>query len=232
MPRGKPFLPGNASFPKSRADNESHVYASIDDPTMYGHLDKNQPAEVDNGAWSNGQQVDAYRLFTGPTDSVPAATDSSAEYSLDRREDSFQPFLSPPNTFNLQRPHSTLISQGSLGFEDRRMMDNVLNTFKSVGDINPIRLSADESRLQPQMDSDSDFYPEPEYEETMWGWGYDYVPTHQKLFNFIGRAEKPLAASLCMCAYKDNVFMYSFELMEKGHALSRRPSGHVACIFY
>uniref|UniRef100_A0A671P9E7 CUB domain-containing protein 1-like n=1 Tax=Sinocyclocheilus anshuiensis TaxID=1608454 RepID=A0A671P9E7_9TELE len=53
MPRGKPVLLGNAGFPKSRADNESHVYASIDDPTMYGHLvDKNQPAEVDNGAWN------------------------------------------------------------------------------------------------------------------------------------------------------------------------------------
>lgn len=168
MPRGKPFLPGNAGFQKSRADNESHVYASIDDPTMYGNLDKNQPAEVDNGAWSNGHQVDAYRPFTCPTDTVPAATDSSAEYSLDRREgDAFQPFLNPPNTFNLPRPHSPLISQGSLGFEDRRMMDNTLNTFKSVGDINPIRLSADESRLQPQMDSDSDSYPEPEYEEAM-----------------------------------------------------------------
>uniref|UniRef100_A0A672KI22 CUB domain containing protein 1a n=1 Tax=Sinocyclocheilus grahami TaxID=75366 RepID=A0A672KI22_SINGR len=52
IPRGKPVLPGNAGFPKSRADNESHVYASIDDPTMYGHLDKNQPAEVDSGAWN------------------------------------------------------------------------------------------------------------------------------------------------------------------------------------
>ncbi|XP_043073699.1 CUB domain-containing protein 1 [Puntigrus tetrazona] len=169
MPRGKPFLPGNASFPKSRAENESHVYASIDDPSMYGHLaDKNQPAEVDNGAWSNGHQVDAYRPFMGPTDSIPAATDSSAEYSQDRREDdAFQPFLNPPNTFNLPRPRTPLISQGSLGFEDRRMMDNALNTFKSVGDINPIRLSADESRLQPQIESDSDSYLEPEYEEAM-----------------------------------------------------------------
>ncbi|XP_016099105.1 CUB domain-containing protein 1 [Sinocyclocheilus grahami] len=168
IPRGKPVLPGNAGFPKSRADNESHVYASIDDPTMYGHLDKNQPAEVDSGAWSNGHQVDMYRPFTGPTDSIPAATDLSAEYSLDTREgDAFQPFLNPTTTFNLPRPRSPLVSQGSLGFEDHRMMANALNTFKSGGDINPIRLSADESRLQPQMDSDSDSYPEPEYEEAM-----------------------------------------------------------------
>ncbi|KAL1255159.1 hypothetical protein QQF64_013220 [Cirrhinus molitorella] len=165
MPRGKPFLPGNAGFTKSRADNESHVYASIEDPTMYGHLDKNQPSEVDNGAWTNGHQVDAYRPFTGPSDPVSVATDSPADYSLDRRDgDAFQPFLNPPNTFNLPRPRSPLISQGSLGFEDRRMMDNTLNTFKSGGEINPIRLSADESRLQPQMDSDSDSYPEAEYD--------------------------------------------------------------------
>ncbi|XP_059365156.1 CUB domain-containing protein 1-like [Carassius carassius] len=168
IPRGKNVLPGNATFPKSRADNESHVYASIDDSTMYGHLDKNQPAEVDSGAWSNGHQVDGYRPFTGPTDSIPAAADSSAEYSLDRREgDVFQPFLNPATTFNLPRPRTPLISQGSLRFEDRRMMDNTLNTFKGAGDINPIRLSADESRLQLQMDSDSDSYPEPEYEDAM-----------------------------------------------------------------
>ncbi|XP_077050996.1 CUB domain-containing protein 1 isoform X2 [Siphateles boraxobius] len=171
LPRGKPFLPGNATFPKSRADNESHVYASIDDPTMYGNfVDKNQPAEVDNGAWSNGHQVDAYHPFTGPSDSIPSAKDSPAEYSIEGRggdRDAYQPFLQPPNTFNLQRPRSPLVSQGSLGFEDRRMVDNELHTFKSFGDINPIRLSADESRLQPQMESDTDSNTEPEYEEAI-----------------------------------------------------------------
>lgn len=171
MPRGKPFLPGNATFPKSRADNESHVYASIDDPTMYGnYVDKNQPAEIDNGAWSNGHQVDAYRPFTGPSDSIPSAKDSSAEYSIEGRggdRDAYQPFLNPPNSFNLPRPRSPLVSQGSLRFEDRRMIDNELHTFKSFGDINPIRLSADESRLQPQMESDTDSNAEPEYEEAI-----------------------------------------------------------------
>ncbi|XDV33790.1 hypothetical protein PO909_004066 [Leuciscus waleckii] len=171
LPRGKPFLPGNATFPKSRADNESHVYASIDDPTMYGNFaDKNQPAEIDNGAWSNGHPVDAYRPFSGPSDSIPSAKDSSAEYSMEGRggdRDAYQPFLNPPNTFNLPRPRSPLVSQGSLRFEDRRMIDNELHTFKSFGDINPIRLSADESRLQPQMESDTDSNAEPEYEEAI-----------------------------------------------------------------
>lgn len=171
MPKGKPILPGNATFPKTRADNESHVYASIDDPMMYGQLlNKNQPAEVDNGSWSNGHQVEAYRPFTGPADSIPPATDSSVEYPLDGRggdRDAFQSFLNPPNTFNLPRPCSPLVSQGSIGFEDRRMVHNELHTFKSVGDINPIRLSTDDSKLKLEMDSDSDSNPEPEYEEAM-----------------------------------------------------------------
>lgn len=59
------------------------------------------------------------------------------------------------------------------------------------------------------------------------------MPAHQKLSNFIGRAEKPLAASLCMCAYKDNVFMYSFELIEKATlSLAVLVVVCVACIFY
>ncbi|XP_051991080.1 CUB domain-containing protein 1-like [Xyrauchen texanus] len=171
MPRGNALLPGNATFPKTRADNESHVYASIEDSKVYGHLlDKDQPAvESDNGAWSNGHQVDMYRPFTGPTDPTPVITESPVDYSLDRGEErgGDRSFLDPSSTFMPGRPRTPLISQSSLGFEDRRMVANELNTFKSFGDINAIRLSADESRLQPQSDSDSDLYTEPEYEETV-----------------------------------------------------------------
>lgn len=169
IPKGKPVLPGNATFPKSRTDNESHVYASIDETIYNRHLDTNHPADSNNGTWTNGHQVDTYRPFLGPTDSIPTDQDLPDGYSLDRGRDKdvFQPFLTPPNTFNLPRPRSPLISQGSLGFEDRRMVDNELNTFKAAGDINPIRLSTDECKLRPQMDSDSDSYHEPEYEEAM-----------------------------------------------------------------
>lgn len=160
MPKGKPILPGNATFPKTRADNESHVYASIEDqPVVDGNT----------GPWSNGHQVDTYHPFTGPSDPVPPVKESSAEYTLDRGEDqdSYQPFLNPTSTFMPARPRTPLISQSSLGFEDRRMAQNELNTFKSAGDIIPIRLSTDESRLQPRLDSDSDSFQEPEYEEAM-----------------------------------------------------------------
>ncbi|XP_051519401.1 CUB domain-containing protein 1-like [Myxocyprinus asiaticus] len=166
MPRGNAFLPGNATFPKTRADNESHVYASIEDPMVYGHLlDKDQPAvDSDDGAWSNGHQVDIYRPFTGPTDSTPVITDSPADYSLDRGEErgGDRSFLNPSSTFMPGRPRTPLLPQSSLGFEDRRMVANEFNTFKTFGDINPIRLSADESRLKPQSDSDSDLFAEPD----------------------------------------------------------------------
>ncbi|KAF7660066.1 hypothetical protein LDENG_00288590 [Lucifuga dentata] len=37
-PNGTSFLPGHNSFPKTREDNESHIYASIDDSMVYTHL--------------------------------------------------------------------------------------------------------------------------------------------------------------------------------------------------
>ncbi|XP_055076363.2 CUB domain-containing protein 1 [Misgurnus anguillicaudatus] len=168
MPRGQPFLPGNATFPKTRADNESHVYASIEDPVSYGGLlNKDQTmVDGDTGAWTNGHQVDTYHPFTGPTDSVPAAPESSLDRGDGRAgNQAYQAFLNPASTFISPRPRSPLISQSSLGFEDRRMAKNELNTFKGAGDLNPIRLSTDESRLQLQPDSDSDSFAEPEYEE-------------------------------------------------------------------
>ncbi|MBN3325912.1 CDCP1 protein, partial [Atractosteus spatula] len=37
-PNGNSFFPGRAAFPKRRADNESHIYAAIEDTMVYGHL--------------------------------------------------------------------------------------------------------------------------------------------------------------------------------------------------
>uniref|UniRef100_A0A4W5MYK4 CUB domain containing protein 1a n=1 Tax=Hucho hucho TaxID=62062 RepID=A0A4W5MYK4_9TELE len=36
--KGNMFIPGDGMFPKTRSDNESHVYASIEDTMVYGHL--------------------------------------------------------------------------------------------------------------------------------------------------------------------------------------------------
>ncbi|XP_048881816.1 CUB domain-containing protein 1-like isoform X2 [Brienomyrus brachyistius] len=60
-PNGNFIAPGHPQIPKTRADSESHIYAYIDDTMVYTHLF--QESDMD------GMQVDAYRSFTGPTDS-------------------------------------------------------------------------------------------------------------------------------------------------------------------
>ncbi|NXF14505.1 CDCP1 protein, partial [Rhodinocichla rosea] len=58
-------MPGRkGSFGKGRQNNESHVYAVIDDAVVYGHLLKES-----NGSVS--PEVDVYRPFDGPIGSVP-----------------------------------------------------------------------------------------------------------------------------------------------------------------
>ncbi|NXP14094.1 CDCP1 protein, partial [Thinocorus orbignyianus] len=58
-------IPGKqALFTKGRKNNESHVYAVIDDAMVYGHLLKES-----NGSIS--PEVDVYRPFDGPIGSLP-----------------------------------------------------------------------------------------------------------------------------------------------------------------
>ncbi|NXP52286.1 CDCP1 protein, partial [Heliornis fulica] len=58
-------VPGKRGlFPKGRKNNESHVYAVIDDAVVYGHLLKES-----NGAVT--PEVDVYRPFDGPVGSMP-----------------------------------------------------------------------------------------------------------------------------------------------------------------
>lgn len=74
-PNGTVFLPGKSYFPKTREDNESHVYTTIEDTLVYTHLLK-KGAEI--GTYG---ESDVYRPFTGHTDSQkPLVTkDSGAD---------------------------------------------------------------------------------------------------------------------------------------------------------
>uniref|UniRef100_A0A3B4CEX9 CUB domain containing protein 1a n=1 Tax=Pygocentrus nattereri TaxID=42514 RepID=A0A3B4CEX9_PYGNA len=66
IPKGPVSLPGDASFSKSRGENDSPVYASIDDTMVYGHL-LAQDGHTDRGPGNfNGHQVGTYRTFTSP----------------------------------------------------------------------------------------------------------------------------------------------------------------------
>ncbi|KAG7458055.1 hypothetical protein MATL_G00233840 [Megalops atlanticus] len=136
IPKGNIFLPGDSPFPKSRANNESHVYASIEDTMVYGHLlqDPGNPRPL-QGQYQ-GPQVDTYRSFAGPTDNP------SEKAALDAEVGVYRPFLDPSQGADPPRPRTPLGRQDSLAFVDTRMVGNELNTFKSNGDITPLRLSA------------------------------------------------------------------------------------------
>ncbi|XP_051921709.1 CUB domain-containing protein 1a [Hippocampus zosterae] len=62
-PNGSSFKPGHNGFPKTREDNESHVYESIEDTLVYTHLLR-KGAQM--GVYTDS---DVYEPFTGPTDS-------------------------------------------------------------------------------------------------------------------------------------------------------------------
>lgn len=53
------------TFQKRRKDNESHVYAEIDDTMVYGHL-----LQDSKGSFLQ-PKVDTYRPFQGPTGDCP-----------------------------------------------------------------------------------------------------------------------------------------------------------------
>lgn len=138
MGKGNIFRPGDRNFSKSRSDNESHVYDSIDDTMVYGHLLRDSSYADSMQDRFNGMQVDSYQTFTGPTDpDLPVIKEPDHEPGMDQNRS----FLDPSETFIPSRPRTPIDRQESLGFEDRRMVDNELYTFKSTGDMNTIRLS-------------------------------------------------------------------------------------------
>lgn len=141
------------------------MYTSIDDTMVYGHLlqqDRSGPGPF------NGHQVDSYHSFTGPMDKT--VKDPGYEQNVERDKDKYCPFLAPSETFIPSRPRTPLAPADSMDYEDRRMVDNILYTFKTVGDPNPICLSATEPALLPKPVPDS--YSESEqsdqvYDEAM-----------------------------------------------------------------
>lgn len=137
MGKGNIFRPGDNHFTKTRSENNSHIYNTIDETMVYGHL-LNKSSYTDNMPdHFKGIQVDSYHTFTGPTDrSQPVVNEPDPEPEMDQ----YKPFLETPQTFIPSRPRTPIDRQDSLGFQDRRMMDNELYTFKSTGEINTIQL--------------------------------------------------------------------------------------------
>ncbi|XP_031151808.1 CUB domain-containing protein 1 isoform X1 [Sander lucioperca] len=143
--KGNIFRPSDRHFTKTRSDNESHVYASIDETMAYGHLLGYADSMQDH---FNGMQVDSYNTFIGPTDAkLPVIKEPDHDPEMDQ----FKPFLNPSESFIPSRPRTPIDRQDSFGFQDRRMVDNELYTFKSTGDINTIRLSGVDMEPQPPI---------------------------------------------------------------------------------
>uniref|UniRef100_A0A8C7HCB5 CUB domain containing protein 1a n=1 Tax=Oncorhynchus kisutch TaxID=8019 RepID=A0A8C7HCB5_ONCKI len=156
--KGNIFIPGDGMFPKTRSDNESHVYASIEDTMVYGHLLR-EPSYVGTiQAHFQGQPVDTYRTFMPLQDGVPEITETAADHEpeLVPEKDMHRPFLDPSESFMPSRPRTPINRHNSMGFMDRRMVDNELCTFKSTGDINTIRLSGADQILEPEIFIGSD----------------------------------------------------------------------------
>lgn len=151
MGKGNIFRPNDRTFSKSRSDNESHVYASIDETMIYGHLLGDSSYADSISDQYKGIQTDSYHTFTGPTDAaaLPTINEPDAEPELDQ----YRGFLEPSETFIPSRPRTPIDRQDSLGFEDRRMVDNELYTFKSTGEFNTIRLSGVDLEQQEPIDT-------------------------------------------------------------------------------
>nr|XP_019958062.1 PREDICTED: CUB domain-containing protein 1-like isoform X1 [Paralichthys olivaceus] len=146
--KGNIFRPSDGHFTKSRSDNESHVYASIDETMTYGHLLSNTSYADSMQDHYNGMQVDSYHTFTGPVDAqLPVIKEPDPEPETDQ----YKTFLDPSESFIPSRPRTPIDRQDSLGFQDRRMVDNELYTFKSTGDINTIRLSGVDQEPEPPI---------------------------------------------------------------------------------
>lgn len=152
MGKGNIFRPNDRTFSKSRSDNESHVYASIDENMIYGHLlGDSSYADSLSDQYKTGVQSDSYHTFTGPADAnaLPTIKEPDAEPELEQ----YHGFLEPSETFIPSRPRTPIDRQDSLGFQDRRMVDNELYTFKSTGDFNTIRLSGQDLEPEPPIDT-------------------------------------------------------------------------------
>ncbi|XP_018542703.1 CUB domain-containing protein 1 [Lates calcarifer] len=146
--KGSIFRPGDRHFTKTRSQNESHVYDSIDETMVYGHLlgDSSYTDTLQDNF--KGIQVDSYNTFLGPTDGqLPVIKEPDPEPGSAH----YKTFLDPSESFIPPRPRTPISRQDSLGFQDSRMVDNELYTFKSIGALNAMRLSGADMEPQPPI---------------------------------------------------------------------------------
>ncbi|XP_018621445.1 CUB domain-containing protein 1 [Scleropages formosus] len=152
-PNGNVFVPGISQFPKTRENNESHVYASIDETLIYGHLLKKTEQDKDQDTFRS-PQTDVYRTFTGPMEGESIIREKTPEPEVDGSRS----LLEPVPTMVIGRPRTPIERQESYSYTDPRMVDNELYTFKSNGDLGvrflTLKEKEPEGEQQPQQEDD------------------------------------------------------------------------------
>ncbi|KAG7469869.1 hypothetical protein MATL_G00133440 [Megalops atlanticus] len=148
-PNGNTYLPGHPLFPKTRADNESHIYASIDDTMVYGHLLQESSYPVPMNSYHGTPQVDIYRSFTGPVEAPPPPLPHDRvmkpHTEIENPEvDVYRPFVDPSESV-LPVPHHPVSHEDSMGIED--MVDNELYTSNGKTSL-PHALTNSEQRAE------------------------------------------------------------------------------------
>ncbi|XP_062386236.1 CUB domain-containing protein 1 [Sardina pilchardus] len=150
-PKGNLFRPNESTF---KPDNGAHIYDAIDENMTYRMGESGY----------NGGETGVYRPFVSPVEVTPPVIEAPGE---NNKKEEFSTFLDPADSFGPPRPRTPLGPVNSLGFEDRRMVDNELYTFKNAGDSNPIRLSDVDPLPPPMIDDEWDDYDYDNDEDAM-----------------------------------------------------------------
>ncbi|XP_031154645.1 CUB domain-containing protein 1a isoform X1 [Sander lucioperca] len=112
-PNGTSFLPAHNGFPKTREDNESHVYASIEDTLVYTDLLR-QGAEI--GVYG---EFDTYRPFTGQTDSQKPLVSEAGAGADNMPVGAYQQFQVPPLPIRPKSHVQTLVDNDIYQTDDQ-----------------------------------------------------------------------------------------------------------------
>ncbi|XP_041104316.1 CUB domain-containing protein 1-like [Polyodon spathula] len=129
-PNVNTFFPGHPLFSKGRRDNDSHIYADIDETMMYGQLLRER-------GMTPLPEVDIYRPFEGPVGDRPPTPpplfNRGKTKEVSPEVDVYRPFLGPVGE---EPPIPVLNQEASMEavadsrLVDSRLVDSKLYTFQ------------------------------------------------------------------------------------------------------
>ncbi|XP_026769774.3 CUB domain-containing protein 1a isoform X2 [Pangasianodon hypophthalmus] len=142
-PNRHPFLPGLARIPQETSEEDFHIYHSIDDYLVYGHLlkDSVEMNEVGKPA------VGVYRDFTGPTEQQPLTDDGGGE---EPEVGVYRPFTGPQTVPDVP---DILVRPGeNLTCKDKQKADEEIGGGDSVRDQETVPNIQRAPKAEPEED--------------------------------------------------------------------------------